>query len=366
MKAIVLKQNLIEAINVVQKAVMAKAALPVLEGIYIEAEDNLKLIGNCYELGIEYTVEADIQEKGSIVINAKIFGEMIRRLPDAPILIETLEGNRIRIECLNSLFEVKGLSAENYPLPPQAENVEQITIKETALRDIIKQTIFAIGNDENRKILTGALFEVSNGEVHIVALDSFRMAVSNTVIKENNSFKVVIPGKNMNEILRIFEASEEPVVVSLSGSLIFFDFKRCRIVSKTLDGEFMNYKSYIPPQYETVIKVSTKELESSLERASLITSDDRRFPVRFSIGEDTMIISSAAEVGLSKEEIRIENSGNNLHVGFNPKYFIDALKVISDEYIKISFNSSVGPCVITAEEHDKYLYLIVPVRLKNA
>ncbi|MCX7773283.1 MAG: DNA polymerase III subunit beta [Clostridia bacterium] len=366
MKAIILKQNLLDAINVVQKAVMAKATLPILEGIYVEATDILKLVGNCFDLGIEYTVEADIKEKGSVVINAKMFGEIIRRLPDAPVSIEVLDGSKVRIECLNSYFEIKGMEGDTYPLPPAYQDEMSITIPEASLRDLLRQTIFAVGTDENRKIMTGALLEADNGEIRIAALDGFRMAVSHSFIKEDVKFKVVIPGKNMNEILRVLDTSSDPITVSLSGSLVSFVLKNCRIVSKVLDGEFMNYKSYIPAQFETVINASTKELIESLERASLITSDDKRYPVRFNISDDTLMVSSTAEIGLSKEQIKIQNSGANLQIGFNPRYFIDALKVITDETIKISFTSSIGPCIITAAEHERYLYLILPVRIKNA
>lgn len=365
MKAIVLKQNLMDAINVVQKAVMAKATLPILEGIFIEADEKLKLIGNCFDLGIEYNVEADIKEKGSIVIHARMFGEIIRRLPDAPVSIEVFDGSKVRIECLNSYFEIKGMDAETYPLPPAYQNDMSFNISQSSLKDLLKQTIFAVGTDENRKIMTGALLEANQGEIRLVALDGFRMAVAHSVIKEDVKFKVVIPGKNMNEILRILEASNDSMTVSLSGNLVSFIFNHCRIVSNVLDGEFMNFSSYIPSQFETVIQVNTKELTESLERASLITSDDKRYPVRFTIGDDSLMVSSTAEIGLSKEQIKIQNNGTNLHIGFNPRYFIDALKVISDETIKISFTSSIGPCIITAVDHDRYLYLVLPVRIKN-
>ena len=365
MKAIVQKHDLMDAINVVQRAVMPKSTTPILEGIYIEAQDNFKLIGNCYELGIEYTVEADIKEKGSIVINSKIFGDIIRRLPDAPVSIEVSENNKIVIECLSSYFEINGIDGENYPLPPSSKIDTFITISQVALKDLIKQTIFAVGNDENRKIMTGALLQSENGELRIVALDSFRMAVSHAVVKEDATFKVVIPGKNMNEILRILESSEDPVTISISGNLVFFDLKNCRIVSNVLDGEFINYRSYIPTQFETVIEINTKSFIESLERASLISSDDKRFPVRLHIGDENLVVYSKADIGLSKEEIKITNNGANLQVGFNPHYLIDALKVINDENIKISFSSAIGPCIITAIDHDRYLHLVLPVRIRN-
>lgn len=365
MKIIVLKQNLMDAINIVQKAVMAKATLPILEGIYIEAGEKVKLIGNCYDLGIECTVDADIQRKGSIVIEARMFGEIIRKLPDAPVYIEVLDGFKVRIECLNSYFEIRGMDGESYPMPPEYVSDVTLSLTQSLLKELIRQTIFAVGNDENRKIMTGVLMEARQGELKMAALDGFRMAVCSSVIKEDVSFKVVIPGRNMQEILRVLETSDENVSISLDGNLVSFGLNNCRIVSKVLEGEFMNYNSYIPTQFETVIHVNTRELEESMERASLITSDDKRYPVRINLSLDKMVISSTTERGMSKEEINIENSGNTMQIGFNPRYFLDALKVINDEKIKISFTSPVGPCIITPVEHDRFLFLILPVRIKN-
>lgn len=365
MKIIVLKQNLMDAINVVQKAVMTKATLPILEGIYIEASDKVKLVGNCYDLGIEYTLDADIQRQGSIVIEARMFGEIIRKLPDAPVLIEVLDGYKVRIECLNSYFEIRGMDADTYPMPPVYDSEISLNLTQSMLKELIRQTIFAVGNDENRKIMTGVLIEANQGELKMAALDGFRMAVCSSLINEDVNFKVVVPGKNMQEILRVLEASEENVTVSIAGSMVSFDLKNCRIVSKILEGDFMNYRSYIPTQFETIITVNTRELEESMERASLITSEDKRYPVRINLSEDKMVISSTTERGLSKEEVQIENTGNTMQIGFNPRYFLDALKVINDEKIKISFTSPVGPCIITPIDHDRFLFLILPVRLKS-
>lgn len=366
MKLIVPKQTLLEAINVVQRAIMPKATQPVLEGIYLDAGETLKLIGNNFDFAVEYNLDADIIDKGSIVINARIFGDIIRKLPDAPVYIEVTNNYRVKIECLSTYFEIVGMDADSYPMPSIYENENlSFSISQTAFKDLIKQTIFAVGSDENRKIMTGVLIEVDNNEVNIAALDGFRMAVSNTLIKENIKFSVVVPGKNMSEVMKILESNEDPVVVSLSGNIISFVLKDCRISSNVLDGDFMNYRSYIPSQFETVIGVNTKDLIEAIERASLITSEDKRFPVKFSINDNSIVISSTTDIGTSKDEISINNDGAPLSIGFNPRYFIDALKVIDEEKIKISFTSSVGPCIITAEENDRYTYLILPVRMKN-
>ncbi len=363
MKALIQKQQLMDAINMVQKAVMQKATLPVLEGIYIEAGEQLTLIGNCFELGIACTVDADIREKGAIVIHARMFGEIIRRLPDAIISIE-VNGGKVKIECMNSFFEIKGMEAESYPLPPTYQEDMAVSLSQGVLRDMIRQTLFAVSQDENRRIMTGILLETKEGAMSLVALDGFRMAVSRTLLKQNESMRVVLPGKNMSEIHKILESGEEEVRIIKTGSMVAFEMKNCRIVSKTIDGEFMNYNGYIPTQYETVIVVNRRELEDSLERASLITSDDKRYPVRLNIVGDNMTVFSAAEMGSSKEDISVRNEGGDLQIGFNPKFLIDALKVIPDDNIRISFNSQIGPAILNPIEGDRYLYLVLPVRIK--
>ena len=363
MKALIQKQQLMDAINMVQKAVMQKATLPVLEGIYLEAAEQLTLIGNCFELGIACTVDADIREKGAVVIHARMFGEIIRRLPDAMISIEVAAG-KVKIECMNSFFEIKGMDAESYPLPPIYQEDMSITLSQGVLRDMIRQTMFAVSQDENRRIMTGILLEAKEGGMSLVALDGFRMAVSRTILKQNEEMRVVLPGKNMSEIHKILESAEDEVRIIKTGSMIAFEMNNCRIVSKTIDGEFMNYRGYIPTQFETVIIVNRKELEDSLERASLITSDDKRYPVRLSIAGDSMTVLSAAEMGSSKESIGIRNEGGDLQIGFNPKFLIDSLKVIPDDNLRISFNSQIGPAIISPIEGERYLYLVLPVRIK--
>lgn len=357
------KQDLIEATNTVQKAVMAKATLPILEGIYIEAGENVKLVGNCFDLGIECSINADVIEPGSIVLNSRMFGDIVRRLPDSDIFIQTKDNFVVIIECNNSYFEIKGLSTDGYPMLPEIEEDKKISLSQSTLREMIRKTIYAISTDENRKILTGSLMEASNGDFNIVSLDGFRLAVAKTIIKEDVLFKAVIPGRNMNEILKILEQSDEEVRITLSKNQALFEIEHCRIISKLLDGEYMNYRSFIPQQFETVIEADVKSLTESIERASLITNDDKRYPVKFVIDDDKMMITSSAEIGISKEEIEIKADGNPMKIGFNPKYLLDSLKVIEDEKVIISFSSSIGPSVIKPFQGDKFVFMVLPVRM---
>lgn len=357
------KHDLIEATSTVQKAVMAKATLPILEGIYIEAKDTVKLVGNCFDLGIECSIQADVMETGSIVLNSRMFGDIVRRLPDSEVFIQVKDNFIVIIECNNAYFEIKGLSADGYPMLPEIEEDKKISISQSTLRELIRKTIYAISTDENRKILTGCLLEAINGDFNIVSLDGFRLAVSKAIIKEEVNFKAVIPGRNLNEIHKILETSEEAVKITLSKNQALFEINHCKIISKLLDGEYMNYRIFIPEQFETVIEVNVKSLTESIERASLITNDDKRYPVKFVIDDDKMMITSSAEVGISKEEIEIVTNGNNMKIGFNPRYLLDSLKVIEDERANISFSSSIGPSVIKPVEGDKFIFMVLPVRM---
>ena len=364
MKVICSKENLLEGINIVQKAVSTKTTLPILEGILLECSDNFKLTGNDLEIGIECLVEADIQESGSIVINSRIFGDIIRRLPDSEILIDVQENNVVIIECENSLFEIKGLSSESYPSLPLIKKENGFKISQKIVKDMIKQTIFAVSLDENRPILTGTLVECKDRELTFVSIDGYRLALRRNKIEgQLEELKVVVPGKTLNEIGKILQPIDEEITIYSAENQILFDMGNCKVVSRLLEGEFLNYRSSITSDYETKIRINTKEFLSSIERASLIiTSEERRYPVRFNISDDKMIITSATEVGAVKEEIKVEMLGNKLDIGFNPRYFMDALKVIDDELIDVFFATSLGPCLIKPVDDEKFIYLIAAVR----
>ena len=366
MKLICSKEYLLDGINIVQKAVSAKTTLQILEGILLEAEDTLKLTGNDLEIGIECLVEADIKEKGTIVLNSRMFGEIIRKLPNSDVLIEVKQNNMVIIECENSHFELKGLPSSGFPALPTIEKQNSFSIPQKVLRDMIKQTIFAISIDENRPTLTGSLFEYDGNILTIVSIDGFRLALRKSEIAGGEqAFSVIIPGKTLNEISKILQPVDESAIVSTSKNQILFDLGNCKIVSRLLEGEFMNYKNVIPTEFGTTTQIDTKNLTSSFERASLITMDEKKYPVKLAIDDESLIISSNTEIGAVREEIKVDLNGSRLEIGFNPKYFIDALKAIDEEMININFTSSIGPSTITPIDGNNFIYMILPVRIKN-
>jgi len=364
MKIICSKEDLINGINIVQKAVSSKTTLPMLEGMLLEAMGELKLTGNDLEIGIECFVNADVRQPGSIVLNSRIFGDIVRRLPDSEVMIEVKGQNLVTIECDNSYFEIKGLNPTGFPALPSIEKENAFKISQKIVRDMIKQTIFAVSIDENRPILTGSLIEYKNKELTFVSIDGFRLAMRRCVL-ENDApdLSVVVPGKTLNEIAKILQPVDDEISIYNSNNQILFDMGDCKVVSRLLEGEYLNYRGIIPKDHEVKIRVITNELLSSIERASLvITMEERRYPVRFNISDDVLVITSNTDVGAVREEIRVDMTGGKMDIGFNPRYFIEALRVIEDEKVDIYFTSNVGPCTIRPVEGDSYAYMILPVR----
>lgn len=366
MKVICKKEKLTEAINTVQRAVSTKTNYEILEGILLECTDTFKLTGNDLEIGIEYIVEADILNQGSIIINSKMFGEVVRSLPDSDILLQLEENNTLIIECEKSYFKLNGILPEGYPKIPDVQEQNKFEISQKILKEMIRQTIFSVGMDENKPILMGSLIECNNQNINMVAIDGFRIALRKNKNENNtSSFSVIVPGKTLNELAKILLPTDTKIQIYLSESQILFKFDNFKLTSRLLSGEYINYKNILPQDFELSLKIDRKNLLASLERAVLIATDDKKSPVIFKILGNKVIISSNTSIGTIRDEVSVEDNKNELDIGFNPKYFIEALKVIDDEKIKISFTSAIGPCVLTPTEGNSFKYMILPIRIKE-
>lgn len=366
MKIICSKENLLNGINIVQKAVSTKTTLPILEGILLNADEKFKLTGNDLEIGIECFVEADIRSSGAIVINSKIFGDIVRRLPDSEVLIEVKENNLVIVECENSHFEIKGINPSGYPTLPKIEKENVLFLTQGDMKDMIRQTVFAVGTDENRPVLTGSLIEVKDRELVVVAVDGYRLALRRKMLEcDINDFNVVVPGKTLNEISKILQPNNDEVLVYNSDNQIVFDTQSWRIVSRLIDGKYLNYNSLLNKEFETKVIINIKEFQASLERASLISMNDKNSPVKLYIGQDKIVITSNAELGAVREEVKADIEGNNLEIGYNPAFLIDALKAIDEERTAIYFITTNAPCTMrpVIESNNNYAYLIQAVRI---
>ena len=354
MKVICSRDRLIEAIAIVQKAISSRTTMAILDGILIEADEKVKLTGYDMELGIECQMEADVPEKGSLVVTSRMFGDIIRKLPEDLVSIETTSAQNIQIESGSSHFSIKCLRAEDYPKIPLVEQSKKVTLPQQMLKEMITQTIFAVSTDETRPILNGCFFQSEGASVEMVAIDGFRLALRKNRLEEAvGLLKFIIPGKVLHEVGRILSSTKETVDIYPSNNNILFD-----------TGKVMNYKGIIPQTAETNVTVSPATLLDAIERASLIiTTDDKRYPVRLTItDDDTLTISANTELGTLREEIAISMSGSKIDIDFNPRYFIDALKVIDEDEISIVFNGTMGPCVIKPLDSDEFAYLVLPLR----
>ena len=274
MKIICYKDKIIKAINSVVKGVASKTTMPILEGILIQTNDNeIKLTTYDLELGIEYVMECDVKEQGSTVVNAIMFSEIIRKLPDTEIHITLNDKNLLEIECEGSLYKLATMNPEEFPELPKIEVENSIEIEQNTLKNMIRKTIFAVSTEESRPIFTGCLFEVENNKLNLVAVDGFRLALRSIYLnKQSNNFSAVIPGKTLNEVNKIISDSFEPVKIGVAKNQALFEMDNCKIVTRILDGEFLNYRSVIPNNWETRVKVNKNNLQNSFERISLISS----------------------------------------------------------------------------------------------
>ncbi len=373
MKIVCEKEKLLKGINSVVRGVPSRTTMPILEGILIQTNDNeLKLTSYDLELGIEYTMECEVQEEGNTVVNSVMFSEIIRKLPDTDISIELNENNLLVIECEGSLYKLSTMNPDEFPELPKIIIENSIETEQTVLKNMIRKTIFAVSIEENRPIFTGCLFEVINNSLNVVAIDGFRMGwVSNSLSVASNNFKAVIPGKTLNEVNKIILDSFDSIKIGVSKNQAIFEMENCKIVTRLLDGEFLNYASVIPSNWETRIRVNKNSLQNCFERVSLISSSsiekEKKYPVKISIDVGKVLISCTNQTGDAKEEMYLETEGKELEIGVNPKYFLDALKAIDDEEIYVSFGTNISPCVIKPvdETSKDYTYMILPIRMKE-
>ncbi|MCL2382793.1 MAG: DNA polymerase III subunit beta [Oscillospiraceae bacterium] len=373
MKIICEKEKLLKGINSVVKGVSSKTTMPILEGILFKTNKNeLQLTTYDLEIGIEYVMECNVEREGNTVVNAVMFSEIIRKLPDSEINIEINENNLLVIECEGSLYKLATMNADEFPELPKINIEKSIEIDQSILKNMIRKTIFAVSIEENRPIFTGCLFEVIDNKLNVVAIDGFRMGwVKANLSEKTNDFKAVIPGKTLNEVNKIVIDSFDKIKIGVEKNQAVFEMENCKIVTRLLDGDFLNYTSVIPSNWETRVRINKNILQNCFERVSLISSSvmekEKKYPVKIKIEVGKITISCANQTGDAKEEIYIETEGKELEIGVNPKYFLDALKVIEDDEVFVSFGTSISPCVInpTNEERQEYTYMILPIRMKE-
>lgn len=358
------KQKLQEGISISNKAITGKTTMPILEGIYIKAfKNSLTLIGSDMDLSIETSVEADVIEEGTIVVDFKIFSEIIRKLPNSDVYIETLDNDIIQITCEKSIFNLVYMKAEDYPSLPEIKENISVEVPQDILKSMIRGTSFAVAQDETRPILQGILFEIKDKKLNLVALDGYRMAVRSEYLGSDDNIDVVIPGKTLNEVAKILEDAENLVKITFTDNHILFNLDKTKIVSRLLEGKFVNYVSLLPQEHKILVEVNRHDLQNCIERASLMSKDSNSNLIKLDFNEDNVIITSNSQLGKVREELNINLQGEELQIAFNSRYILDVLKNIDENEIYMEMTSSVSPCIIRCKSNDNSRYLVLPVRL---
>lgn len=363
MKLVFSKSNLLKAVGIVMKAVPTRTTMSILECILIDASTNvIKFTANDMELGIETIVEGEIIEKGKVAIDAKIFSEIVRKLPDNDITIETDSNYVAYITCEKSKFNISGKSGEDFSYLPVIVKEKFISLSQFTLKETINQTIFSISINDNNKMMAGELFEVTDGTLKVVGLDGHRIAIRNVALEENaDNVKVVVPGKTLNEISKILSSDAEAMVnIYFTNNHILFEFDDTVVVSRLIEGDYFKINQMLSNDYETNVLINKKEFLDSIDRANLLIREGEKKPIILNIKDGSLEVNVNSAIGSLNEDIDIEKEGKDIMIGFNPKFLIDALRVIDDESVNIYLVNPKAPCFIRDKE-EKYIYLILPV-----
>lgn len=367
MKIICKKSNLLNGASIVSKAVPSKTTMPILECILIDAsKDIIKLTANDMELGIDTMIEGDIVSPGIIALEAKIFLDIVRKLPDNDVTIETDEKMNTYITCEKANFNIVGKSAEDFSYIPEIERKDPVIVSQFTLKEIIRQTLFSIADNDINKMMGGELFEINEDTLKVVSLDGHRISIRNTDLKNAyDPIKAIVPGKTLNEISKILTGeADKDVSIFFAEKHVIFEFDQTVVVSRIIEGEYFKIDQMISSDYETKVTINKKEFLSCIDRATLMVKEGDKKPIIIDITDGNMDLRINSTIGSMNESIDIKKDGKDIMIGFNPKFLIDALKVIDDEEIDMYMVNPKAPCFIKDKE-ETYLYLILPVNFNS-
>ena len=363
MNIICSKANLLSGVQIVSKAVPNKTTMSILECILIEAiGSTIKLTANDMEMGIETKIEGNIVKEGKIALDAKLFSEIVRKLPENDVTINVDNDFRTIITCEKSEFKIIGKSGDDFSYLPEIERIDSILVSQFTLKEIIRQTIFSIADNENNKLMTGELFEIIGDKLKVCSLDGHRISIRRVDLKNiYPNRKVVVPGKTLNEISKILSGdTDKDVTIFFTGKHIVFEFDNTMVVSRLIEGEYFRIDQMLSSDFETKVTINKKEFFNCIDRATLLINEGNKKPIIIDVTDDKMELKMNSTIGSMNEEIDINKQGKDLMIGFNPKFLIDALKVIDDEVIDIYMVNPKAPCFIRDSE-ENYIYLVLPV-----
>lgn len=366
MKLICEGLDLSDAVLKVIRATATKTTNPILEGIKLRAsQDSLTLSATDLEISIEKTIPADVKIEGEIVVPGKFFADFVKKLSSEQIELSLTNNKLLKIKYTDSEGFLQCMNVEEFPIMKQLESPEKISLKKSDFKDLVTKTIFSVAVDDARPILKGCLFEIAAKEITAVALDGFRLALVKKPIKETSSeFSCIVPARTLGEISKLLETEEDDdLEIFIQKNYLLINLGNTKIITRLLDGEFINYKQVIPNNVSSVVTINTRQLQDGLDRASLLAKMDKNNLVRFDIKDTLLTLTSSSDIGNVTENITIALDGKDITIAFNARYFSDCVKIIGDEFIKINFTSPIAPCTISSTENGDYLYLILPVRI---
>ena len=363
------KALLQSAIAVTSRAVAQKSSIPALEGLLLHAGEELTVSGYNMNTGIRTKVSAAVEAEGEIVLNARLFGDIIRRLPDDTVTFAADERQMVHLSCGDADFDILGLSAADYPELPEVEDEYGFIIQQKVLRAMIEETAFAVSTNESRPVHTGALFEIGEAGLTVVAVDGFRLAVRREPLEKlsGGAFSFVAPGAALNEVKSVCGDTEDAASVTLGKRHILFEIGSTELICRRLEGEFLDYKNAIPRSNPISVTAETKSLIESIDRVSVVISDKLKSPVRCVFDHDKVILSAKTGNGEAKDVCRVDGDGDGLEIGFNNRYLMEALRYAPADTVKIELNTGVSPAIIVpTDDKENFLYMVLPVRLKSA
>ena len=361
------KSDIVRGVSIVSKAVPTKTTMPILECILIDATTNIiKLTANDMELGIETIIEGQIDQKGMIALDAKIFSDIVRKLPDNEIVIESDENLQTLITCEKSKFNITGKSGEDFSYLPYIEREKPVVISQFTLKEVIRQTIFSIADNDSNKLMSGELFEMNEDMLKVVSLDGHRISIRKIELRnEYEPKKVVVPGKTLVEVSKILSGeTDSDVNIYFTNNHIVFEFDNTVVVSRLIEGEYFRIDQMLSSDYETKVRINKREMLNCIDRATLLVKEGDKKPIIINITDEMMELKIRSQLGTMDEEIVISKEGKDLLIGFNPKFLIDALRVIDDEEVDLYFMNAKAPCFIK-DEKESYIYLILPVNFSS-
>ncbi|MBQ5399073.1 MAG: DNA polymerase III subunit beta [Ruminococcus sp.] len=366
MKINVLRTDLSEAVSNVSRAVSSKATIPALEGILIKAYgQKLSISGYDLEIGINTSIDATVQKEGEIVVSAKLFSDIVRKLPEEVVCIETDERMITYITSGQAEYQIVGMSSVEYPDLPTFEETESVELNGEILKEMIRQTVYAVSDNNSKPIYTGSLFEIKDKVFTIVSIDGYRMAVRRENVDNDIESEFVVPGKTQQEVLKLIKDDDENVIMSVGQRHIMFKIGEYCVISRLIEGTFLDYNSTIPKEQKTEAVVNTRLIINAVDRMSLLNGDKIQSPVRCLFSNDEIHFSCTSAIGKANDVISCPVMGEEVEIGFNNRYLLDALKNIDTDEVKIVLNGGLSPMIITPVKGDSFVSLVVPMRLSN-